>query len=187
MKKRGMNQIQYAAHAGISRGAVQKAIKTNRIVLHRDGSINASASDKRRAEQTDPTQQRGDRSPMREVPTAAVAAVSDTLSDAGEKPSAGLTTFVEARTANEVLKAQQRRLALDKAKRSLVDLDKVDALVFRLGRQERDAWLNWPARVAAIIAAEVGVDGRLMRVALDKHVREHLNQLSEIRLPLVEL
>lgn len=185
-KKRGMNQLQYAAHAGISRGAVQKAIKTSRMVLYADGSINASASDRRRAEQTDPSQQRGDRAPLRQVPAVAVDAVSETIAGAGGNPS-GLTTFVEARTANEVLKAQQRKLALDKANRNVVDFDKVKALVFRIGRQERDAWLNWPARVAAIIAAEVGVDGMLMRVALDKHVREHLNELSEIELPSAEL
>jgi hypothetical protein len=96
-------------------------------------------------------------------------------------------TFLQARTANEVLKARERKVRLDKLNGSLVDFDKVKALVFRIGRQERDAWLNWPARVAAIIAAEVGVDGMLMRVALDKHVREHLNELSEIELPSAEL
>jgi hypothetical protein len=31
------------------------------------------------------------------------------------------------------------------------------ALVFRLAREERDAWVNWPARVAALMAAELTV------------------------------
>ena len=53
----GLSERAYAAHAGLSRGAVQKARKTGRLVLYPDGSINAAASDARRAEMTDPDQQ----------------------------------------------------------------------------------------------------------------------------------
>jgi lambda family phage portal protein len=41
----GLSEREYAAHAGISRGAVQKARSSGRLVLHADGSINAAASD----------------------------------------------------------------------------------------------------------------------------------------------
>jgi hypothetical protein len=58
-------------------------------------------------------------------------------------------TFMQARTANEVLKAQERRLRLQQMKGELVDRAKAVAQVFRLAREERDAWVNWPARVAA--------------------------------------
>ena len=51
----GMSERQYAAHAGISRGAVQKARASGRLVLHADGSIDATASDARRAQATDPS------------------------------------------------------------------------------------------------------------------------------------
>ena len=67
-------------------------------------------------------------------------------------------TFMQARTANEVLKAQERRLRLQQMKGELVDRAKAVAQVFRLARDERDAWVNWPARVAAMIAAELEVD-----------------------------
>ena len=39
----GMSERQYATHAGLSRGAVQKAKTTGRLVLHADGSIDAAA------------------------------------------------------------------------------------------------------------------------------------------------
>jgi hypothetical protein len=39
------------------------------------------------------------------------------------------------------------------------------ALVFRLGR-ERGTWVNWPARVAALIAAELGVEGAVDQLTL---------------------
>ena len=45
----GMSERQYAAHVGLSRGAIQKAKTAERLVLHPDGSINAAASDARRA------------------------------------------------------------------------------------------------------------------------------------------
>jgi hypothetical protein len=53
---------------------------------------------------------------------------------------AGGTTFLQANTANEVLKVQERRLKLQQMKGDLVDRSRVTALVFRLAREERDAW-----------------------------------------------
>jgi|GEM_PF-1881832 len=50
----GLSERGYAEHAGISRGAVQKARKTGRLVLFADRSINAAASDVRRGAATDP-------------------------------------------------------------------------------------------------------------------------------------
>jgi hypothetical protein len=50
----GLSERAYAARSGLARGAVQKARKTGRLVLYPDGSINAAASDARRAETTDP-------------------------------------------------------------------------------------------------------------------------------------
>ena len=54
----GMSERQYAAHVGLSRGAIQKAKMAERLVLYPDGSINAAASDARRAETTDPSKTR---------------------------------------------------------------------------------------------------------------------------------
>ena len=43
----GMSEREYAAHAGLSRGAIQKAKTSGRIVLCADGSIDTDASDTR--------------------------------------------------------------------------------------------------------------------------------------------
>lgn len=50
----GISERAYATHCGLSRGALQKARKTGRLVLFTDGSINAAASDARRVAMTDP-------------------------------------------------------------------------------------------------------------------------------------
>lgn len=55
IQRHGMSEREYAAHAGISRGAVQKARQSGRLVLHADGSIDAAASDARRVQATDPS------------------------------------------------------------------------------------------------------------------------------------
>ena len=156
----GMSEREYAAHAGISRGAVQKARASGRLVLHADGSIDAAGSDARRAQSTNPAMRRGRHDPsMRPVPDAAVGAVTETLREEGMSPpvAAGGMTFLQARTANEVLKAQERKVRLEKLRGNLIDLDTVKMRVFQLARDERDSWLAWPARVAAIIAAELDV------------------------------
>ena len=193
----GMSERDYAARAGLSRGAIQKAKSAGRLVLHADGSIDPEASDARRAAATDPSKQRGSRSAERSsvaaamqpklkaVPTAAVAAVGDTLRENGlPSPSGGGATFLQAKTANEVLKSQERRLKLQKLKGELVDRARAEALVFRLARETRDAWVNWPARAAALIAAELGADPATMQKVLEAHVRAHLDDLAEGRIDL---
>ena len=57
-----------------------------------------------------------------------------------------------------ILQAQERQLAIQKKKGTLIDRAGAEALVFRLAGQERDVWVTWPARVAALIAAEVEVE-----------------------------
>ena len=183
----GMSERDYAARAGLSRGAIQKAKAAGRLVLHADGSIDPEASDARRAAATDPSKQRGSPTPpkLKPVPNAALSAVGDTLRENGLPPPAtGGATFLQAKTANEVLKSQERRLKLQKLKGELVDRARAEALVFRLARETRDAWVNWPARAAALIAAELGLDPAAMQKVLEAHVRAHLDELAEVRLDL---
>jgi hypothetical protein len=104
----GLSERQYAARAGLSRGAIQKAKAAERLVLFPAGSIDAAASDARRAETTDPSKTRKPPAPkLKPVPEAAVSAVGDTLREQGQSaPPVGCgTTFLQAKTANEVLKA----------------------------------------------------------------------------------
>jgi hypothetical protein len=196
----GLSERQYAARVGLSRGAIQKAKLAGRLVLHADGSIDAAASDARRAEMTDPSKSRAKaatpapaapKPKLKPVPEAAVSAVGDTLREQGLAAPAvgGGTTFLQAKTANEVLKAQERRIRLQKLKGELVDKARAEALMFRLAREERDGWVNWPARVAALMASELGaalsgetnVEAALMQKVLEAHVRAQLDSLAEVR------
>ncbi|MBI4968188.1 MAG: hypothetical protein HZC25_08740 [Rhodospirillales bacterium] len=180
----GMSERQYAAHVGLSRGAVQKAKAAGRLVLLPDGTIDAEASDARRAAATDPAKRRPPaadaqdvRPKVKPVAEAAMGSVRETLKEQG-LPT-GRITFVEARTAHEVAKAHLARLRLQEKKGALIDRARALAVVFKLARQERDAWINWPARAAALMAAELGTEVHVMQKALETHVRAHLDELAE--------
>ena len=182
----GVSQREFAALWGKSRGAVQKAIVSGRIRLEGDGTIDPDKALAMLGANTDPAQVRGKATPkVKQVPEAAMRAVGDTLRESGQAPtSGGGTTFVQARTANEVLKAQERRIKLQKLKGELVDRAQAVAMVFRLARQERDAWMMWPARVAATLAAEIGADTHQVQTVLESHVREQLAHLADIKIEI---
>lgn len=183
----GMSERAYAEHAGLSRGAVQKAKTTGRLVLHADGSIDAEASDKRRDAATDPDQQMRSRGGM--------GAAHDGPSVSGSGDS---TSYLKARTALTVYQAQERQIAIQKKKGVLVDRARAETLVFRLARQERDAWVTWPNRVAALMAADltaelektggapVMIETAILQRVLETHVREQLAALADLKVGLGE-
>lgn len=116
----GMSEREYSAHSDLSRGAMQKARKAGRLVVYSDGSINAAASDVRRAEMTDPDQQR--------------RSTGRSGGDSGFVRPADSSSYLKARTALTVYQAQEKQLAIQKRKGTLVDRARAEALVFRLAR-----------------------------------------------------
>ena len=181
-----MSEREYSAHSGLSRGAIQKARKAGRLVVYTDGSINAAASDARRSEMTDPDQQRR----------------STGGGDSGFSGPADSSSYLKARTALTVYQAQERQLAIQKKKGTLIDRARAEALAFRLARQERDVWVTWPARVAALMAAQIAaelenqsgkpvqperpvmIEAAILQRVLEAHVREQLAALADLRVSL---
>ena len=179
----GISERAYAERTALSRGAVQKARKNGRLVLFADGSINAAASDARRGAMTDPDQQMRSR--------GGTGSGEGVISGAGDS-----TSYLKARTALTVYQAQERQLAIQKKKGVLVDRARAETLVFRLARQERDTWVTWPTRVAALMAAQlsaemekasgnpVTIETAILQRVLETHVREQLDALADLRVSL---
>lgn len=199
----GLSRRQYAARRGVSEAAVRKAIASGRVTPEPDGTIDPAKADEQWARQTDPARQRGPHARglaaetaastaraagTKPVPRAALEAVSDTLREAGAEPetgpAGGEVSFLRARMANEVLKAQTAKVRLQKMKGELVDRSRATAAVFDLARRERDAWMGWPARVAANMAAELGVDAHELEQVLTRYLRVQLAEMAEIKLEL---
>ncbi|WP_223618991.1 elements of external origin [Lysobacter sp. ESA13C] len=175
----GISIRAYGRHRGVSDTAVRKAIAAGRIMAEADGTINPARADAEWAAST-----RAPDPPLA-APTrpararAATVAEDDVAGVAPVSTKGGSNTYAQARTANEVLKAQHHKLRIAQLKGELIDRSHAMAQVFALARAERDAWLNWPARISSMLAAELGIDPHPMHVALEREVRQHLTELAE--------
>ncbi|CAI8819311.1 elements of external origin [Methylococcus capsulatus] len=170
----GLSIRAYARHRGVTDTAVHKAIRTGRITPEADGSIDPDKADREWARNSD-TPKAGTRQPAVRV------AMPDASHGGGPTLPGGGASLLQARTVNEVVKAQTNKVRLAKLKGDLVDRAAAIAQVFTLARAERDAWLNWPARISAPLAAKLGVDPHTLHIALETAVREHLQELGELR------
>lgn len=177
----GLSIRAYARHRGVSHVAVKKAIDAGRITPETDGTIDPERADRQWEQNT--------ASPRKPAtvsrPAAPAEAPRPTMRETAEPVapplSAGGTSLLQARTVNEVVKAQTNKVRLARLKGELVDRPQAIAHVFKLARAERDAWLNWPARISAQMAAKLGVDAHTLHVALETAVRDHLQELGEMR------
>jgi len=194
----GISLRAYARHRGVTDTAVHKAIRSGRITPEPDGTIDSERVDQEWARNTD-TAKKGTRERAATVNFQQADAPSNETRDAanGGATPAGLgssansgsggstgssgTSLLQARTVNEVVKAQTNKVRLARLKGALVDRPQAIAHVFKLARSERDAWLNWPARVSAQMAVKLGLDPHPMHVALENAVREHLQELGDLR------
>src|SRR3954468_1602706 len=171
----GLSIRAYARHRGVSHVAVMRAIKTGRVPVEADGTIEPAKADAAWQRSTDPgraksTPKAARAENLKPVADAALGSVRETLKEQG-LPAGSNVTFVQARTAHEIAKAHLARLRLQRMKGELVDRARATAMVFRLAREERDTWINWPARVAALMAAELGVEAHPLQKILETHVR----------------
>jgi hypothetical protein len=180
----GISIRAYARHRKVSHVAVLRAIKEGRVPVEPDGTIDQAKADAAWERSTDPgrskVKPKASSEKLRPVAEVAVGSVRETLKEQG-LPAGGSVTFVQARTAHEIAKAHLARLRLQRMKGELIDRARTTAMVFRLAREERDTWINWPARVAALMASELGVEAHSMQKALETHVRAHLAELTEIK------
>ena len=178
----GLSIRAYARHRGVSHVAVKKAIDSGRITPESDGTIEPNRADLEWAQNTVST--RKPATPKSVPATVAEpprARAMDSAEPAAPVLSTGGTSLLQARTVNEVVKAQTNKVRLAQLKGDLVDRAQAIAHVFRLARTERDAWLNWPARISAQMAAKLEIDAHELHVALESAVRDHLIELGELR------
>ncbi len=178
----GISIRAYARHRGVTDTAVHKAIRSGRVTPEADGTIDADQADAQWERNTS-APNIGTQRPVVKVKVPEV--------DGGERSSVGPTgsanaggtggtSLLQARTVNEVVKAQTNKVRLARLKGELVDRPQAIAHVFKLARSERDAWLNWPARISAQMAAKLEIDAHTMHVSLESAVREHLQELGNL-------
>ncbi len=176
--ERVASQREVARRLGISHTALQKAAQAGRIAQEPGGGWDVEKVRASLAASSDPARK-----------TAAMVApapprpafVTPPIPEPLPTPSAGGSSFHNARTANEMLKAQERKLRLDERRGQLVEKARALMLVHRLAKEERDAILAWPARIAAELAAELGVDAHRLQTLMDARLRQHLAERNDVR------
>ena len=179
------SQREVARRLGISHTALQKAAQAGRIAQEPGGGWDVEKVRARLAASSDPARKTAAMvapvsappSPVPPRPAVAAPPMTEPL----PTPSAGGSSFHNARTANEMLKAQERKLRLDERRGQLVEKARALLLVHRLAKEERDAILAWPARVAAELAAELGVDAHRLQTLMDARLRQHLAERNDVR------
>jgi hypothetical protein len=89
-------------------------------------------------------------------------------------------SYSEALRIKENYLAMLRRLEYEEKSGSLIELAAVEAIVFEMFRAQRDAWLNWPIKVAPVIADMLGLtDMERLAEALTEQVHRQISELGD--------
>ncbi len=188
MAAQGVSGRVLAGLAGISEAAIRKARNTGRIQPLADGSYDADAALQALSRNGDPARTKVRepanlvrtevRSPVRTEAdaAAAVAVIRRVLEPEGAVVDE--IRFPAARTADTILKAYQRDLAMAQKRKELVPLIKVMAHVDKAFIGYRQAIQRLPSRHAASMAAELGCEAAALDAALTKAIAAELNELS---------
>jgi len=89
-------------------------------------------------------------------------------------------SYSEALRIKENYLAMLRRLEYEEKSGSLIELAAVEAIVFEMFRAQRDAWLNWPTKVAPLIADTLGLtDIERLSAALAEQVYRQISELGD--------
>ncbi|WP_413219101.1 elements of external origin [Tritonibacter mobilis] len=182
--------------SGGSESAVRKAIRDGRITVEDDNKIDPDKADKLWSATTEVAKQRSEKAIVQGIENALakdddetpelldgdVVRVVEEFAPEGDDSDSHSMTYARARAANEAVKSQMNELRLKALQKKLISRENVVAQVYDLARKERDSWMQMPARTAANMAAELGVDAHTMERVLDQAIRDHLAELAEIKL-----
>ena len=145
-----------ARRLGVSDTTMHKAERSGRITREPDGQWDIAKTRARLLETSDPQR-----------------------SSLAGSAAAEATPFARLKVAQLALKVEAQRLALDESKGRLLDVATANATIDEIASTMRDALLNWPARVAGVIAAELGVEPHLLQTILQHHINELLTEASD--------
>ncbi len=172
-RRKFVTQAEYARHCGLHPSTIRTQIKNGIIPTHK-GKIDVAEADCARAERV---QIDGRRRGKRAQTDMAIAAAEQTNDPDPTEQANGLN-ITKIKTAKATVDLRIASLDLKRKEGKLVDRDAARRAFFHEFRAVRDSLLNWPSRVAAVIAGEVGCNPKQMQDILERYIREHLEELS---------
>lgn len=169
-----MNQTEYAAHRGVSKVAVHKAVKAGRINVV-DGKIDPNEADRLWAERSIVRPRTGANGGP---PRRAAKASGEPPAPPPPTPPAeigGSIDYFAERTRREKAQADIAELEAAKMRGDLVPIEDVKRQWEIEASRQREAWLQLADRLAPLL--EMRPFG-FIRQALDAEVRQILNGLA---------
>ena len=154
----GVSLREYARQRGVTLKAVQKAIISGRISTLPDGKLDPGTADKEWAQNTN-------------------ARPGGFRGQPDEDDAFGASQYTRARAVREHYQARISKIDYEERVGSLVSKDEVQVAAFNKFRQFRDAMLNLPDRLAAMLAAEME-EAKCYQL-LTSEIRKALNEFAD--------
>ena len=166
----GLSIRAYARHRGVSHVAVKKAIDSGRITPEADGTIEPNRADLEWAQNTVPARKAA---PVKAAPAAVESprARSQEAEAAAPPLSTGGASLLQARTVNEVVKAQTNKVRLAQLKGELVDRAQAAVEVALAETTDINNFADW---LLTLLVAKRG--GVLYLPIVGRHWRQHPQQ-----------
>lgn len=167
----GLSRRAYALRRGVTEGAVRAAIRSGRITVLADGTIDPEIAERQWGEHTDPSKPKGIASRGHGPPAATHARTPARRGGDAQVPP--LRQSLERR---EAARAAREELLLEKLRGELVEWIDVQRATGNVFRRARDLILNVPSRVADDLAASS--DAGECRRMLESHLRRCCEELA---------
>lgn len=171
---------EFARRAGCDEKQVRRALEKGALTRDADGKLDAAqlASGWRRVRR-DSKEAPASAKVADTAPADTPATVRAPAADAPEVTSSAGASLKAAVTRKEDFAGRLKELEYLERAGKLIDLDLARKVLFDEFRAARDAWLNWPAKYAALIAADLGVEADTVAEVLTGYVHKQLAALGE--------
>lgn len=190
------SQAEFAAYHGVSRKTVTQWKSEGRLAMvgskvDREAS-DVLLSDARLGRFRPDARQKTDVSAGTDADTQSLRSASQTdfpipdVVDAGtirdflaQLLDGNFATQSQAERVKENALAGVRALELQHKAGALVEMAVAERTLFETFRGIRDAWMNWPARIGPLLAADLDLPADRVTEALTRYVHDHLADLGE--------
>ncbi len=183
----GISIRSYARQRDVTEGAVRKAVKSGRIPIEVDGTIDPAKANVAWERNTSPAQQRKPE-PVPVNPAPAPTPAKSALPPVRQSPqrptepepgpsAAGAPNYQISRAVRETYNAKLTRLDYEERTGKLLNAEDVAKDAFALARRVRDRLLNIPSRMASVLASET--DSKMIEAMLSQELRIALEELSQ--------
>lgn len=168
-----MTQAEYAKHRGVARVSVTRWKYKGLLVFTESGKIDVRQTDEKLNHKSNKQNEDIRKDIIRkeknvEHPEKLKALLGDQM-----------MSKHQAETLKENYLAKLRKLEYEKKAGNVVEVEPLKKILFELWRQERDALLNLPSRIGAVIAAELGIDQNRLVILLEKSIHEFLAERAD--------